>query len=282
MAVVNFASKVATQVDERFAHESYAQHVLGNKYEFKGVKTIKVYSFPTVEMNDYQREGTNRYGTPTDLLNQVQEMTITKDRGWTFTIDKGDNTQNMMLHNAGKACQRQISEVVIPEFDTHVFATLARVATENGQTDATNLTKSNAYAKFLDAQEVLGNKRVPAKGRIAICSYKFANLLMQDSAFVKQGNASQEMVIKGQIGDVDGTRIIRVPSALLPAGCDFILTHPIAGVGPKQLSEYKIHTDPPGLSGWLCEGRVIYDCFVLDSKKDAIFYHGTALATEQE
>lgn len=280
MAVMNFAKKVSTQVDERFKHESYAQHVLGNKYEFKGVKTIQVYSFPTVAMNDYKREGANRYGTPTDLLNQVQEMTVTKDRGWTFVIDKGDNTQNLMLHNAGKACQRQMSEVVIPEFDTYVFNTLAHVATDNGQADATALTKSNAYGLFLDAQETLGNKRVPAKGRIAICSYKFANQLMQDPAFVKQGNASQEMVIKGQIGDVDGTRILRVPAALLPTGCDFILTHPIAAVGPKQLSEYKIHTDPPGLSGWLCEGRFIYDCFVLDNKKDAIFYHGTALATE--
>lgn len=277
MAVINFASKVSTQVDERFAHESYAHNVLGNKYEFKGVKTIKVYSFPTVEMNDYQRTGSSRYGTPDDLINQVQEMTITKDRSWTFCIDKGDNTQNMMLHNAGKACQRQISEVVVPEFDTYVFKTLATVATENGQTDATALTKNNAYGKFLDAQEVLGNKRVPAKGRIAVCSYKFANLMMQDPAFVKQGNSSQEMVIKGQIGEVDGTRLIRVPSALLPEGCDFILTHPIASVGPKQLSEYRIHTDPPGLSGWLCEGRIIYDCFVLNNKRDAIFYHGTAL-----
>lgn len=280
MAVINFASKVSTQVDERFKHESYAQNVLGNKYEFKGVKTVKVYSFPTVEMNDYQREGTNRYGTPTDLLNQVQEMTITRDRGWTFTIDKGDNTQNMMLHNAGKACQRQISEVVIPEFDAYVFNKLAEVATENSQTDATALTfksNGNAYELFLNAQEVLGNKRVPAKGRIAICSYAYAKGLMLDPYFVKQGNSSQEMVLKGQIGEVDGTRIIRVPSALLPTGCNFILTHPIAAVGPKQLSEYKIHTDPPGLSGWLCEGRVIYDCFVLDNKKDAIFYQGAAL-----
>ena len=250
MPVINFASKVSTQVDERFAHESYAHHVLGSKYEFKGVKTIKVYSFPTVEMNDYQRTGANRYGTPDDLINQIQEMTVTKDRSWTFCIDKGDNTQNMMLHNAGQACKRQVSEVVIPEFDTYVFNKLATVATENGQADATALTKTNAYGLFLDAQEELGNKRVPTKGRVAICSYKFANLLMQDSAFVKQGNSSQEMVKTGVLGEVDGTRLIRVPSALLPTGCDFILTHPIASVGPKQLSEYKIHTDPPGLSGW--------------------------------
>lgn len=32
--------------------------------------------------------------------------------------------------------------------------------------------------------------------------------------------------------------------------------------------------DPPGLSGFLVEGRVVYDCFVLGEKADAIYYHG--------
>ena len=60
-------------------------------------------------------------------------------------------------------------------------------------------------------------------------------------------------------------------------GCDFILTHPMACVAPKHLEDYKIHDNPPGISGWLCEGRVIYDAFVLNNKKAAIFYHGTAI-----
>ena len=29
-----------------------------------------------------------------------------------------------------------------------------------------------------------------------------------------------------------------------------------------------------GISGWLVEGRLIYDCFVLNEKADAIFYCG--------
>ena len=39
-----------------------------------------------------------------------------------------------------------------------------------------------------------------------------------------------------------------------------------------NLAEYKIHTDAPGISGSLVEGRVYYDAFVLDNKKDAIYY----------
>ena len=43
----------------------------------------------------------------------------------------------------------------------------------------------------------------------------------------------------------------------------------------QQLDEYKIHDNPPGISGWLVEGRVLYDCFVLNEKADAVYYHGS-------
>lgn len=41
-------------------------------------------------MNDYVRSGSNRYGNPEDLTRNVQEMVVTKDRGFTYIIDKGD------------------------------------------------------------------------------------------------------------------------------------------------------------------------------------------------
>ena len=77
------------------------------------------------------------------------------------------------------------------------------------------------------------------------------------------------------IGEVDGCRIVKVPASRLPAGAAFILTHPLAATAPKQLNDYKVHDNPPGISGWLVEGRLIYDCFVLNEKADAVFYHGS-------
>lgn len=273
----NLASKYATKVDEKFTRQSQASLVTNNEYEFKGVDTVNVYSIPVVEMNNYTRSGPSRYGTPDDLQRSVQAMKVTKDRSWTFVIDRGDKTQAMMVMDAGKAVSRQLALKVIPEYDKHVFGVIAKTAFDNGATDATAVTKSNAYEQFLNAQEVLGNKDVPDGGRVCLCSYKFANLLKQDTAFMKYGNLSQEMVIKGILGEVDGTKIVKVPAGRLPTGCDFILTHPMACVAPKQLEEYKIHDNPPGISGWLVEGRVIYDAFVLNNKADACFYHGQAI-----
>lgn len=122
-----------------------------------------------------------------------------------------------------------------------MFKTLAAKATERGATGTTAITKSNAYEMFLNGMEYLGNRNVPDQGRVCFCSYKFANLLKQDSAFMKYGDASQQMLIKGVIGEVDGCKIVKVPSGRLPAGASFLLTHPIAATAPKQLEDYKIN-----------------------------------------
>lgn len=271
---MNLAEKYSDQVDERFYRESQAMVALNNDYKFTGEKTVKVYSIPIVPMNDYTRSGSSRYGTPTDLARNLQSLTVTKDRSFTFIIDKGDKIQSQMVSDAGKALSRQINEVVVPEFDTYVFKTLANAAVANGNTSSTAITTSNAYSCFLDGMEHMGNKNVPDKGRVAFCSYRFANLIMQDPAFIKYSDRSQDMVIKGIMGEIDGCKIVKVPASHLPQGASFIITHSIAATGPKQLEEYKIHDNPPGISGWLVEGRFIYDCFVLNEKADAIYYHG--------
>jgi hypothetical protein len=271
----NLASKYSKKIDERFTRASQAMLALNNDYEFTGVNTVNVYSIPTVPMNDYQRSGSNRYGEAKDLQRNVQSMTVKRDRGFTFIIDKGDKVQSEMVMDAGKALGRQTNEVMIPEFDAYVFRTLAYHATNHGGFSDTAITKSNAYEKFLEGMEYMGSRNVPDQGRVAFCSYRYANFLKQDPAFMRYGDKSQEMLVKGIIGEVDGCKIVKVPSSRLPAGCAFILCHPCAATAPKQLEEFKTHDNPPGISGWLVEGRIIYDCFVLDEKADAIYYHGS-------
>lgn len=271
----NLASMYSTSVDERFSRESQAMLALNNDYEFTGVDTVKVYSIPVVPMTDYKRTGANRYGTPNDLTRNVQSLQVKRDRAFSFIIDKGDKLQSEMVSDAGKALARQLREVCVPEFDTYVFATLAASATAHGNYATTAITKANAYEQFLNGMEALGNANVPDQGRVCFCSYRFANLIKQDSAFMRYGDATQDMLVKGVIGEVDGCKIVKVPSSRLPAGCAFIITHQVAATAPKQLEDYKIHDNPPGISGWLCEGRMIYDCFVLNEKAKAVYYHGS-------
>lgn len=274
MGYVNLASKYSKAVDERFHKESQAMLALNTDHEFTGVQSVKIYSIPVVAMNDYNRDGTNRYGTPADLGRNVQEKIVQRDRAFTFVIDKGDKIQSMNVSEAGKALSRQLREVCVPEFDSYVFKTLAAAAIKHGSYSTAAITQANAYTEFLNAMEYLGNHNVPDKGRVCFCSYKYANYLKLDPAFIKTGDKSQEMLEKGVIGEVDGCKIVKVPSSRLPAGAAFLITHKMAATAPKQLTDYKIHENPPGINGYLVEGRLIYDCFTMDEKMDAIYYHG--------
>ena len=67
--------------------------------------------------------------------------------------------------------------------------------------------------------------------------------------------------------------IQKLPSKYFTEGLNFMIAHSIATVRPVKLAEYKIHTEPQGVSGSLVEGRIYYDAFVLDNKADAIYTH---------
>ena len=81
---INLADKYSAKVAERFAHKAYSAGIAGNAYDFDGVKSIKVYSIDTVPLGNYSRSGTSRYGTPTDLTDSYQTMTMTQDKAFTL------------------------------------------------------------------------------------------------------------------------------------------------------------------------------------------------------
>lgn len=267
---INYAEKYSPQVDERFKLGSLTTALVNNAYDWLGVATVKVYSVPTAEMNDYTLTGSNRYGTPAELNNEVQEMTLAKDRSFTFTIDKKSEDDTMGVMAAGAALARQIDEVIIPEIDTYRISKLVAGAPAANVIKDTAVTKANAYEKFLSVQEILDNKKIPTGGRICMCTPGYYNMLKLDEAFTKKGDMATKIAINGLVGEVDGVYIIKAPKSYFPENSNFLITNPIVMPAPIKLTEYKIHDDAPGISGHLVEGRIRYDAFVLDQKKDAI------------
>ncbi len=270
---INYASKYSQKIDERFAREALSGAAVNNDYDFEGAQSINVYSVPTAEMNDYSRTGANRYGAPAEIENEVQTLKMTKDRSFTFTIDRGNFNDTQMANAAGAALQRQIREVVVPEIDTYRFKVICDNA---GTTKTETVTKETAYDAFLTGAAALIDASVPITECAAFVSSSFYKLIKEDSSFIKSGDMAQQMLVKGQVGMIDGIAVIVVPSSYLPENVNFIITHKAATTAPVKLSEYKIHDNPPGINGWLVEGRVYYDAFVLGEKADAIYVHKNA------
>lgn len=272
---IEYASKYAQNVDERFTLGSLTNNIVNNEYDFIGVETVKVYSIPTVAMNDYTLTGTSRYGTPSELGNEAQEMTVSKDRSFTFTIDRKSYDDTQMVMEAGRALRRQIDEIVIPEVDTYRIASIVSGAPISHVKTAA-ITASNAYEEFLAVQELLDDDKAPQVGRICLVSSSYYKNIKLDDSFTKRGDMATQIAINGVVGEIDGVPVIKVPGSYLPADVDFVITNPIVAPAPTKLSEYKIHEDAPGISGWLVEGRVRYDCFVLKEKANAIGVHKSA------
>ncbi len=267
---INYASKYASQIDERFAKEALSIGAVNQDYDFVGVQTVNVYSVPTAPMNDYTKSGSNRYGTPEELENTVQELTMSQDRSFTFTIDRGNFNDTQMMNSAGSALQRQLREVVIPEVDKYRFA---KICANAGTIGTGAITKDNAYDAFLDGTTALVDNFVPLAGAVAYVSSKFYKIIKLDNSFVKQSDIGQNITLKGQIGTIDGIPVVVLPASYMPEGVEFFIANRIATTAPVKLSEYKIHDNPPGINGWLIEGRLYHDAFVLNNKKKAIYVH---------
>lgn len=265
---VNLAEKYSSQVDEKFKQTSITSALINRDYDWVGVKTIKIYSIDTVTPGDYTRSGANRYGTPEELGDSVKEYTVEQDKAFTFTIDKGNDMEQLGVKNSGKALAREIDEELVPMVDKYRIGKMIAGA---GLTDEVEVTKANAYETLLGAVEKLGNAKVPRAGRIILAPNSFYTKIRLDEAFIKASDIAQNMLINGQMGSIEGMPLVLAPTDYFTEGTQFMIVHPIATVGADKLNEYKVHIDPPGISGALVEGRMIYDCFVLENKKNAIY-----------
>lgn len=273
---INLATKYSEKVQERFYLDSLTQSSFSKDLdmEFTGVKTVKVYEVGTVEMNDYTRSGTSRYGTPEELEDTVHEYIMTKDRAFTFTIDKGNNMEQNMIKKAGKAMNRQVREVVTPEIDTYRFSVWAANA---GTTETVAApTGDNVYDTLVDAKAVMDNKKVPMKNRTVYMGTAFYKALLKCEEYIRLDKLGSKTVVNGKVGEILDMTVKFVPDSYLPSGVGFMIIMKDAAISPVKLHELNLHEDPPGISGHLAEGRFIYDAFVNETKKDGIYVGKTA------
>ncbi len=267
---INLASKYASKIDERFKKKELTGYGLNTDYNWDGVDIISVYTIDTVPLNDYVKSGTNRYGNPEELGDTVASYKVETDKAFTYTIDEFYKKSQMGAKKAGESLAREIDEVIVPFKDKQRLAKWAETAAETAQQVLGPATKTNAYSLFLDMQEVLDNALVPTEGRIFYTNPAYYKVIKQDETFIKAGDMSQKMLIKGQVGEIDGVKMVKCPASYFPEGVVGILVYTKSTISPSKLKDYKIHNDPVGINGDLVEGRIMMDTFVLEQKKKAV------------
>ena len=267
---ITLTTKFADTIDERYHPISVTNAGTNQNYDWDGAQTIKVTSVGTVAMKDYTRAtGYGAVSTADELSNTIQTLTLTKDRYFRAKLDKMDEEESKI--KGGEVLARQLREVTIPEIEAHRLQVMCKNIVTNNQAIEQSKT---VYEHFLEANEKLDELFVPQTTRVAFANPTFINALKLDPNFIKSGDLSQEMLLKGQVGQVDGVPIIKTNTAWLKDDStnnfDCIIVDKNATVAPIKLAEYTANPNHPDFSGTVFQGRFYYDAFVLDTKKKCL------------
>lgn len=284
---VNLHTKYSDKIAQAYTRESFLKGRVSDWYSFVGARTVKVATPVTVPMNNYERTGSNRYGTPTEMGDVVQELTMSQDRGFSLTIDKGNDSDQGSIKSAAKMLALQIKEQAVPEMDRYCFDRLAHMAGRIvGNSSA--LTKNNICDRISDGTVAMDDAEVPQDGRTLFITAANYKLLRLSPEWIGVDKLASKALAKGQVGEYDNMAVVKVPAGRWPKNVNFMIVHKNAATNPVKISDAKIHKDPPGISGNLLEGREYYDLFVIGAKADGIYVEvntadgaGTVLAAPE-
>lgn len=275
----NYASSTLGVIDERLHLATKTADVVnkgGVRLDFNGRNSVTIYTVDVVSEVNYVRSGSNRFGTLNELGTGTQTFTLSQDKSFTFSVDRGNLEDSMMVQEANKAVKRQVAEVSVPNTDIYTLAQAHAVALAAGQGATAAVTASNAYTKFLAQNDAMTEAKVPESGRHCFMSPATYSLLKQDTLFMRSVDKTQARLDKGVLGQVDGVTLHVVPSTYLPANEVYLFIWDQTLIRPMKFNSTRILTDVQGIDGAVAEGRRYYDVFTPSNKAVGLRYHLSA------
>ena len=267
---VNLASKYEKQFEAAFVPTSVFAGKVSNKYSFDGAKKINIYSPVTVPLRDYTRSGGSRYGTPDEMSSVVQTLELTQDKSFTQSLDRGNYTDSQMAISAANWMSEQIKGVVTPATEKHAMRQFFKNAGQVAAASAA-LDKTNVVAELEKGVTSQRNKFVPEDGRYLYVSSTTLGKLSISDEYIKIEKLGEKSLGKGVVGLFMGAQVLPVPDSFFPEGGLALLARKDSLLLPRKISTFKTHSNPPGIDGWLMEGRVYYDAFVIGGKADGVW-----------
>lgn len=269
----NYATEVLSKIDERFYLESKTNAIVNNgvEFDFSGVNAVTIYNIDTVPENDYQRSGTMRYGELVELGDGVQTLTLSQDKSFAISIDRGNREDSKMVLAIDDAVDRQVREVSVPTVDIYRLNILAAYAVANSQSNTTAVTSSNAFLLILNQRAALQNAKVNLDDIVCYVTPEVEAFLWQDTTFKTASDRSTADRATGVIGTILGMTIVTCPDSYFIANFGFMLVSSKVLVAPTKFNEIKTGDGFPfGISGMVAFGRRYYDAFITNNKGPAI------------
>ena len=310
--VINLASKYSKKIADKFYTESVILGKTSNEYSWDGVNSINVYTLQTVAPVDYLRPydtstanhtvsnaSLARYGATTEVQDTIQTLTLTQDKAVSLSVDKGNNTQQMLIKNAGVVMARELREQFVPMFDKYALARwsgqmssapgwASLIQVKNDGTSA--LTYSNIVEKIFDGVTAIRNAETDVDDAYCYITETLFAQLLRSTEFLAVDKLAERNLERGVMGKVRGVKIVPVPDSYLlettrdasdnvtalnnpnlTEDINFMIVKKSVVLTPTKIKDAKVHQDPPGISGALLEVRWLYDAFALNTKAKGIY-----------
>lgn len=261
-------------IDERVSLESLTMGAFSNdiRLDFNGKNSVTIYNVNTVDLVDYVRSGSNRFGALVEVGTGTQTLVLSQDKAFTVTIDRGNLEDSMMVQESASWVKRQVREKVVPAIDTYNLGVLTAYAIANsqGSIGGTAAAYNTIYSLILAQQAALTELKYSKKDRTLWITPTVLNFLKRDPEFKLDCDMSYTDGKEGTVGKVDGMIIKEVPASMLVTKFEFMITCKGVAVSVQKFNSVRTLDKVQGIDGEVIEGRNYFDCFVLGQKSTGI------------
>ena len=186
--------------------------------QYTGGNEVKI---PKIELNGlgtYDRDNGFVQGAVT-LTYETKQMT--QDRGRTFQLDAIDVDETNFALVAGNVMGEFQRTKVIPEIDAYRYSKIAELATESKKVSYYHAEKDSIVQKLLEEITIIKDIVGDENEVIVTMSTKIANLLDIASNHMLESGVFEQGKVELRVKNIDGSPIIRVPSARLKTSYQF-------------------------------------------------------------
>lgn len=286
-------------LDEVYKAGSRTAILDSTKVEIVNGNTVKVYKTTMDGLGDYSRN--NGY-TNGEVTGTWETLTLSRDRGRSFQIDRMDNEETIGMA-FGTLAGEFIRTKVAPEIDAYTFAKLAGTAGILTGTAADIAVGTTDVAALIDeAEREMNENEVPTEGRILFLSETaYAGL----KAKVTRTIQNDVKGINREILTYNDMLIVRVPqnrfytaitlydgatngqtvggfvgTATTGKKINFMIVHPSAVTKVVKHALPRIFTPDQNQTAdaWKFDYRIYHDTFVFENKVKGIYLHAGATA----
>lgn len=295
---IALAQKYLPLLDEVYKASAKAAILDATKIDIVGGNTVKVFKTSMDGLGDYSRNDGFVNG---DVTGSWETMTLTKDRGRSFQIDRMDNEETLDMA-FGTLAGEFIRTKVVPEVDAYTFAKMAGTTGISAGTAADiSVGTSNVPTFIEEAERQMNEDEVPVEGRILFISETAYAAL---KAKVDRTTLNGDGGIDRGIVTYDGMRIIRVPQTRFYTGItlkdgktsgqeaggfeqatgayaiNFLIVHPsaVCKVVKHVLPRIFTPDENQKADAWKFDYRLYHDMFVYENKVKGIYLHRGATA----